>query len=87
MGIPVVATREAARGISAVPGEHLLVADDPASFADRVLEVIQSPPLQRRLVDAARERVEHAHAWPRSMNKLEALLHESVSRVQPSLPR
>jgi sugar transferase (PEP-CTERM/EpsH1 system associated) len=87
MGIPVVATREAARGISALPGEHLLVADDPASFADRVLEVIQSPPLQRRLVDAARERVEYAHAWPRSMNKLEALLHESVSRPQPSLPR
>ena len=35
LGTPVVATSKGAEGLDAVDGEHLLLADDPATFANR----------------------------------------------------
>lgn len=40
---PVVATSKAAEGLDARPGEHLLVADSPAAFADAVCRLLQHP--------------------------------------------
>lgn len=40
MGRPVVVTSKGLEGIDATPGLELLVADDPASFADEVLSLL-----------------------------------------------
>ena len=76
MGIPVVATPQAAKGIQAVPGRHLLVADGPEEYACRVLEVLQRPELRQKLSVAGRRQVESAHAWPLSMSSLDRVLDE-----------
>ena len=76
MGIPVVATPQAAKGIQAVPGRHLLVADGPEVYACRVLEVLQRPELRQKLSVAGRRQVESAHAWPLSMSSLDRVLDE-----------
>jgi len=69
-GVPVVATSPAAKGIQATPGEHLLVADDPSGFAAHVVRVLKSRELQRHLALAARQQVEAAHDWRRSLSAL-----------------
>jgi sugar transferase (PEP-CTERM/EpsH1 system associated) len=84
MGIPVVATAAAARGIRATPEEHLLVADEPAEFARRVIELIVCEPLRQKLGEAARQQVLQAHAWPRSMNLLETLIEDLAARTASS---
>lgn len=43
MGIPTVSTSVGAEGIEFTPERDLLVADDPASMADRIVELLQNP--------------------------------------------
>jgi sugar transferase (PEP-CTERM/EpsH1 system associated) len=76
MGIPTVATLEAAKGVQAIPGEHLLVADAPDDFARKVVEILQNRELGTRLGEAGRRRVEEVHAWPFSMDVLEKVLND-----------
>ena len=40
-GTPVVTTTYGNEGIAATPGEHLLVADDPADFAAAVISLLR----------------------------------------------
>jgi glycosyltransferase involved in cell wall biosynthesis len=74
MGIPVVASREAAKGIDAVAGRDLLVAEDSQTFAKRVLEVLEDQRLGNRISEAALKRIESAHQWSASMGILDRLL-------------
>jgi glycosyltransferase involved in cell wall biosynthesis len=48
-GQPVVATSIAVEGLHAEPGEDVLVADDPADFADAVVRLYEDPELWLRL--------------------------------------
>ncbi len=82
MGIPVVSSSQAARGIQATPGQHLLVADGPQEFADRVLDLLRNPALRKQLADAAHQQVQSAHAWPSSLRILDTVLDPS-SNGQP----
>jgi polysaccharide biosynthesis protein PslH len=71
MGIPVVASSEAARGVLAIPGRHLLVADNAAQFAHEVSRVLENKVLAKALAASARRQVEEAHSWARSMQILD----------------
>jgi glycosyltransferase involved in cell wall biosynthesis len=63
LGTPVVATTKAAEGLEVTDGEHLLLADDPAAFAHRVLELLATPDLRQRLTANARRLVEQQYDW------------------------
>jgi sugar transferase (PEP-CTERM/EpsH1 system associated) len=78
MGLPVVASTAAARGVDAVPGEHLLAANDPQGFADAVVGLLESAAARARLADAARSRVLSHHSWASSMRRLDALLERAA---------
>jgi glycosyltransferase involved in cell wall biosynthesis len=43
MGIPTVSTSVGAEGIDFTPEQDLLLADDPASMADRIMQLLQNP--------------------------------------------
>lgn len=79
MGVPVVASDLAARGIDAVPGEHLLTAATPEAFAARVLELLEDPSERRRLARAGRARVESHHTWAASMRKLDSIIERGAT--------
>jgi polysaccharide biosynthesis protein PslH len=81
MGVPVVATPQAAKGIQAIPGEHLLVAEQPEMFARHVIDILENVDLQRRLAVRARTQIENAHAWATSMKILDQLLPNRESSV------
>jgi sugar transferase (PEP-CTERM/EpsH1 system associated) len=82
MGIPVVATAEAAKGITATPGKHLLVAHDGDTFASQVINLMQNEELRRNLSHAGRKKISRTHTWSYSMSILEEILKGSCSRTE-----
>jgi glycosyltransferase involved in cell wall biosynthesis len=53
-GRPLVTTACGARGLLAGAGQAYLMADDPADFADCVIQLLKDPARRARLADAAR---------------------------------
>jgi glycosyltransferase involved in cell wall biosynthesis len=89
-GIPVVASKLAARGVDAVADEHLLVAGDPQVFADAVLRVMRDESLRARLAVAGRARMLSHHTWGHAMERLDTIVGRLVdapgARRQPVEP-
>jgi hypothetical protein len=81
MGVPVVCTSLAARGVDAVAGEHLLVADSAAECAEAVLALLEDPARRVAMARRARERVLSNHSWPSSMRRMEVLLEGCLREV------
>jgi polysaccharide biosynthesis protein PslH len=82
LGVPVVTSTLAADGVDAVKGEHLLVADDAASCAQAILKMMQNRSERQRLSEAARARVISHHHWPNSMQRLDVILGQAMTRNQ-----
>jgi sugar transferase (PEP-CTERM/EpsH1 system associated) len=74
MGIPVVASSVAQRGLEAVPGKHLYVEDDPLAVAERVVSLLEAPVAGKFMGRQARAFVESHHSWDASCSRLEAML-------------
>jgi hypothetical protein len=79
MGVPVVASRAAAGGVDAVPGEHLLVADTPAEQAEAIVRLLDDPAHRTRFAQAGRARVLSNHAWPQSMQRLDRIIDRCLA--------
>jgi glycosyltransferase involved in cell wall biosynthesis len=56
-GVPVVATPWTAAGTTGVPGEDLLVADDPEAWCREILALVDDPARRARIAASARERL------------------------------
>lgn len=78
MGVPVVASGLAARGLDAVPGAHLLAADGPADTAAAVLSILSDPKERERLALAGRARMESHHSWAGAMAKLDGIISRTL---------
>jgi len=79
MGVPVVASTQAAPGVDAVPGEHLLVATEPRDYCHAIIRLLDNPEERNRIAKAARERVLENHSWEKSMCKLDGLIEECLA--------
>jgi len=79
MGVPVVSTREGVEGLETEPGRDLLVADNPAGFAEHVCRLLADPGLRDRLGSAGRRYVEARHRWDVAAGRLEDLYSEAIS--------
>ncbi len=78
LGVPVVATPNAAEGIAAVSGEHMVVADAPADFADAVLRLMDSPAERARIAQGGRRLVEAQYGWRALGAQLAQILQEQT---------
>jgi sugar transferase (PEP-CTERM/EpsH1 system associated) len=63
MGKAVVSTTVGAEGLPLNDGEHLLLADDPASFARCTLTLLRNPSMRNNLGTAARGLIERKYSW------------------------
>jgi glycosyltransferase involved in cell wall biosynthesis len=61
MGVAVVATAPSNHGVGAVPGEHLLVADEADAFAAAVVRLLENSAERERLGRAGRRFVEEQY--------------------------
>jgi glycosyltransferase involved in cell wall biosynthesis len=57
-GIPVVSTRLGAEGLAEKDGEICLLADDPAGFAAKIIDLFEDAEKSRELAARARQRVQ-----------------------------
>lgn len=62
MARPVIATREATRSLAVENGNQLLIANDPAHFAEAVLAALKAPG-QSQVAANGRRYVEQHHDW------------------------
>jgi glycosyltransferase involved in cell wall biosynthesis len=81
LGKPVVSTRIGAEGLDFVDGEEILLADDPARFAEAVAGLLGDSARRRRIGGAARRRVEQAYSLP----ALRRALLNAIARLGPDV--
>ncbi len=79
MRVPVVSSEEAAGGVDAVPGKHLLTASSPADYEERILRLLEDRSERGRLADAGRERVLSHHNWQKSMWRLDGIIADCLA--------
>lgn len=80
MEVPVVASPTAAKGVDAVPGEHLLVADAPEEYRDAILALLDAPEARARLARAGRARMLSHHTWAHAMGRLDGIIADCLGR-------
>jgi hypothetical protein len=82
MGVPVVSSRIAAGGVDAVSGEHFLVADTAEEYAQAISSIVDNPAERARLAQSGRDRMLSHHAWPRSMERLDAIIDRCLTEFR-----
>jgi sugar transferase (PEP-CTERM/EpsH1 system associated) len=81
-GTPVVASSQACSALRVRDGTHLLVADDPATFAERVLRLLEDVALRQDMAINGRNYVEERHDWRTIAGDLENIYAEVMNRWQ-----
>jgi len=75
-GTPAVATTLANQGVEAVPERDALIADEPVTFANQILRLLEDGALRQRLAQNGRRYVEGRFAWEQHVELLEELYRE-----------
>lgn len=70
----VVCSPQAANGIRALPGRHLLVADSPKMFSRYVLALMRDDHYRQQVSAAARRCVQRRYSWPQALGPMIELL-------------
>ncbi len=84
MGAPVVSTRLGAEGLDVTPGEHLLMADLAADFAEAILRLLDDSALASRIALAAREAVAARFSWPHVTRRFERICADAMQAPAPA---
>jgi glycosyltransferase involved in cell wall biosynthesis len=81
MGKAVVSTSIGAEGLPVQHGRDILLADTPAEFAARTLELLKGPGMRQQIGGAARSLVESHYGWDKVTDVVEkALLQVTKTR-------
>jgi glycosyltransferase involved in cell wall biosynthesis len=72
-GLPVVSTTLGAEGLPCTPGVDILLADDPAKFADVIVKLLRSDELRTHLGFGGRRLYERRLTWDAAWSELTAL--------------
>jgi glycosyltransferase involved in cell wall biosynthesis len=72
-GTAVVSTTLGAAGLECRNGEHLLLADDPGSFAGAVSELLSSSAARNKIGAAGRKFYEERFTWPAAWRILDGV--------------
>lgn len=70
LGMAIVSTSIGAEGIDVEDGKHLMLADTPREFAERVATLLSSPDLCKEIGTNARELVSEKYTWDSAGEKL-----------------
>ncbi|MBZ5592661.1 MAG: glycosyltransferase [Acidobacteriia bacterium] len=86
-GIPVVSTTVGAEGLARRDGEFCALADDPAEFARKLLEILNAPDQARAMAERARKEVESNWDMPILTERLERSYREVLNEKRRALCR
>lgn len=82
LGTPVVSTSLGAEGLEATAEQEILIADEPAQFADAVLRLLDDAALRTRLAARARALVRARYGWDRIGRLLDPFLQQVAEGVR-----
>ncbi len=86
--LPVVSTTVGAEGLPVTAGEHLILADEPRSFARAVVRLMRDVDRRRQIEAAARALVVERYDWSAVAGSLEdALIRVAGARPAAALTR
>ena len=74
LGVPVVSTSVGAQGLTVESGTQMIIADDPAGFADGIIQLLLNPAASQAMTQHARVYVEQHHNLKRNTAELLAFL-------------
>ena len=83
LGRPVVSTSIGCEGLEVVDRRHLMVADAPAGFAQRTIELLENEETRSLMVDDARELAVKRYDWDVIAGDLAEHLQSLVDRPLP----
>ena len=78
-GMPLVTTTVGLEGIDAQDGEEVIVRDDPASFAQAVIELLRDPESQAKLALAGRSLAEEKYDWKIALKSMDKIYSGKVN--------
>ena len=79
LGTPVISTSKGAEGLDVADGVNILIADEPKEFAARVVQILESPALRRKLAAGGRRLVASKYDWRINGERLCALVEWAAS--------
>lgn len=79
-GLPVVTTSIGAESLAVKHGEHLLIADDAAAFAQQVMLLFEDEALWQRLSDNSRQLCHQNYTWQRVYQYFDAAINDEQVR-------
>jgi len=85
MGLPTVSTTIGAEGLPVVDGEHLVLADDPASFAAACLALLNDPARSAAIGDAADTYVRAHFGWDGVARRFAEICQAAIPAAPASL--
>ena len=81
IGTPVITSSIGLEGIEAVPNRHILVADEPQQFAEKVIELLRNKGLRTQIAINARKILEEKYSWEKALRKLNLII-DNLSNLQ-----
>lgn len=85
LGTPVIASSQAVAGIRAIAGHALLAADEPETFANAILHLLDDPALWNELAENGAVYVAANHNWDDIMQKLTAVYTQALATRDTTL--
>jgi sugar transferase (PEP-CTERM/EpsH1 system associated) len=79
MGVPVVCSDIAARGVNAIDEEQILVAATDTECADKILSVLNNPDKRQQLSRAGRDLIVQNYSWEKAMQRLDGIVDRCMS--------
>lgn len=79
LGVPVVSTTKGCEGLDLVPGIHVLIGDDPASFAHATLSLLEDGHLRSRIGENGRLQVLRRYGWTDIGMKFATVIEAAVA--------
>jgi len=79
MGIPVVTTSLGAEGIPVENMNNIVIADDPETFTERIVDLFKDDELYNRISGNSRALVEKKFSWERGVEILEEVLEKTIA--------
>lgn len=76
MGKPVLSTRLGMSGIDYEEGKHVLTADSPGEFTDKLIQLLGDGDLRKRLGENARQLILEKYSWENTVRKYEDLYNK-----------
>ena len=83
MGVPVVCSRLALRGVNAHEGEAILVADSPQEYVEALTMLLSNRERRSALAAAGRAQVLEHHNWSASMRRMDHVIERCLALPSP----